>query len=101
MFNASQVAVKLLGDSLGANLMLTGFAWQRGLIPIREDAILEAIELNGVAIDWNKEAFAWGRRLAHQPELIDEFLRPDDTVQPLIFTPTLRPTGCEIQQGTD
>ena len=33
MFNASQVAVKLLGDSLGANLMLTGFAWQRGLIP--------------------------------------------------------------------
>ena len=88
MFNASQVAVKLLGDSLGANLMLTGFAWQRGLIPIKQEAILQAIELNGVAIDWNKEAFAWGRRLAHQPELIDEFLRPDDTVQPLIFTPT-------------
>jgi indolepyruvate ferredoxin oxidoreductase len=88
MFNASQVAVKLLGDSLGANLMLTGFAWQRGLIPIREEAILEAIELNGVAIDWNKEAFAWGRRLAFQPELIDEILRPVETVQPLIFTPT-------------
>jgi indolepyruvate ferredoxin oxidoreductase len=88
MFNASEVAVKLLGDSLGANLMLTGFAWQRGLIPIREEAILEAIELNGVAIDWNKEAFAWGRRLAHQPELIDQFLKPDETVQPLIFTPT-------------
>ena len=88
MFNASQVAVKLLGDSLGANLMLTGFAWQRGLIPIPEAAILEAIELNGVAIDWNKEAFAWGRRLAHEPALIDQFLKPDDTVQPLIFTPT-------------
>ena len=26
-------------------------------------AILQAIGLNGVAIDWNKEAFAWGRRL--------------------------------------
>jgi indolepyruvate ferredoxin oxidoreductase len=88
MFNASEVAVKLLGDSLGANLMLTGFAWQRGLIPIREEAILEAIELNGVAIDWNKEAFAWGRRLAHQPELIEQFLMREDKVQPLIFTPT-------------
>jgi indolepyruvate ferredoxin oxidoreductase len=87
-FNASQVAVKLLGDSLGANLMLTGFAWQRGMIPIKEDAILQAIELNGVAIDWNKEAFAWGRRLAHQPELIKEFLQQDETVKPLIFTPT-------------
>ncbi len=87
-FNASRVAVKLLGDSLGANLMLTGFAWQRGMIPIKEESLLEAIELNGVAIDWNKEAFAWGRRLAHQPELIDKFLGQDDTVQPLIFTPT-------------
>ena len=88
MFNASQVAVKLLGDSLGANLMLTGFAWQRGLIPISESAILDAIELNGVAIDWNKEAFIWGRRLAHEPALIEKILNPVDIVQPLIFTPT-------------
>jgi indolepyruvate ferredoxin oxidoreductase len=87
-FNASKVAIKLLGDSLGANLMLTGFAWQRGMIPINEESLLQAIELNGVAVDWNKEAFAWGRRLAHQPELIGKFLQQDDTVQPLIFTPT-------------
>ncbi len=87
-FNASQIAIKLLGDSLGSNLMMTGFAWQRGLIPIREEAILQAIELNGVAVDWNKEAFAWGRRLAHQPELIQKFLQMDETVKPLIFAPT-------------
>ena len=87
-FNASRVAVKLLGDSLGANLMLTGFAWQRGMIPVQEASILQAIDLNGVAVQWNKEAFAWGRRLAHQPELIDRLLRPVDTVQPLVFTPT-------------
>jgi indolepyruvate ferredoxin oxidoreductase len=87
-FNASKVAIKLLGDSLGANLMLTGFAWQRGMIPINEESLLQAIELNGVAIDWNKEAFAWGRRLAHQPELIKQFLQQNDTVRPLLFTPT-------------
>jgi indolepyruvate ferredoxin oxidoreductase len=87
-FDASKVAVRLLGDSLGANLMLTGFAWQRGLVPISEDSILRAIKLNGVAVEWNQQAFAWGRRLAHQPELIDRFLGRDDTVQPLVFTPT-------------
>ncbi len=87
-FNASKLAVKLLGDSLGANLMLMGFAWQRGMIPVQESSLLQAIELNGVAIDWNKTAFAWGRRLAHQPELIDKFLGLDQTVQPLVFVPT-------------
>ena len=87
MFNASQIAIKLLGDTLGANLLLTGFAWQSGLIPIKEAPILEAIELNGVAVDWNKEAFAWGRRLAHQPELIEQIMNPDNTTKPLLFTP--------------
>ena len=88
MFNASAAAVKLLGDSLGANLMLAGFAWQRGLIPISESAILQAIELNGVAVDWNREAFAWGRRLAHEPGLIEEILNPVETITPLIFKPS-------------
>ncbi|MFK7731798.1 MAG: indolepyruvate ferredoxin oxidoreductase family protein [Pseudomonadales bacterium] len=87
-FDASALAIKLLGDTLGANLMLTGFAWQRGMIPVSEAALLQAIELNGVAVDWNKEAFAWGRRIAHQPELIAKFLQPDAAVQPLIFKPT-------------
>jgi len=88
LFNASKLAVKLLGDSLGANLMLTGFAWQRGMIPISSEALLQAIELNGVAVDWNKEAFCWGRRLAHEPELIKRFLVGDDMVQPLVFKPS-------------
>ncbi|MFK7733274.1 MAG: indolepyruvate ferredoxin oxidoreductase family protein [Pseudomonadales bacterium] len=87
-FDASALAIKLLGDSLGANLMLAGFAWQRGMIPVSENALLQAIELNGVAVDWNKEAFAWGRRIAHQPELIVEFLRPNTAVQALVFKPT-------------
>jgi len=87
MFSASQISVKLLGDTLGANLLLTGFAWQSGLIPIKEAHIFEAIELNGVAVEWNKEAFAWGRRLAHQPELIEQMMAPDNRTKPLFFTP--------------
>ena len=62
--NASKLATKLLGDSIGSNLFLVGYAWQQGLIPISETAIFKAIELNGVKVDWNKEAFVWGRRAA-------------------------------------
>jgi len=63
--DASDLATKLLGDSIGSNLFLVGFAWQQGLIPISKKAINKAIELNGVKVDWNKEAFEWGRRAAN------------------------------------
>ena len=41
--------------------MITGYAWQKGMLPLSRDAILGAIELNGIAVDWNKQAFEWGR----------------------------------------
>ena len=62
----SEVAEAVTGDAIATNLMMLGFAWQRGLIPLAEGAILRAIELNGVAVEANKTAFAWGRRLAAQ-----------------------------------
>ncbi len=80
-FAASELARVLLGDSLGANLLLTGFAWQQGLIPVSASAIREAVALNGIAVDWNLEAFEWGRYLAHNPEVIDDILAP--AAQPL------------------
>ncbi len=43
---------------------MLGFAFQKSLIPLQEASILKAIELNGVAIDANKQAFLWGRRAA-------------------------------------
>jgi len=63
-FNASQLATGLLGDAIGANLMMTGFAYQRGWLPVSAAAILKAIEVNGVAVALNKDAFLWGRRAA-------------------------------------
>ncbi|MBV7256900.1 indolepyruvate ferredoxin oxidoreductase family protein [Pacificimonas sp. WHA3] len=59
------IATALLGDAIGTNMLLTGYAWQQGLIPLSHDSIAAAIELNGVAIDFNKRAFALGRLLAH------------------------------------
>ncbi len=65
--DANKAAEKLLGDSVFANVLLLGFAWQQGLVPVSEAALLRAIELNGVATDKNKQAFRWGRILFQDP----------------------------------
>ena len=60
-FDATAIAEALLGDAIGANLFMLGYAWQRGFIPLARDSLLQAIALNGTAVDANRAAFAWGR----------------------------------------
>jgi indolepyruvate ferredoxin oxidoreductase len=62
--DATELATALLGDSIATNLFMVGYAWQKGLIPVGEAAILQAIELNGAAVESNRKAFEWGRRAA-------------------------------------
>ena len=64
-FDADDLSTQLLGDSIYANPMILGYAWQRGKVPVSRAALLRAIELNGVQVDNNKAAFEWGRRAAH------------------------------------
>jgi indolepyruvate ferredoxin oxidoreductase len=68
--NANALAERLLGDAVYANIIMLGFAWQRGLVPVSLGALLRAIELNGVAVARNKQAFAWGRIAAADPALL-------------------------------
>ncbi|MBL8289812.1 MAG: indolepyruvate ferredoxin oxidoreductase family protein [Rubrivivax sp.] len=63
-FDASALAAALAGHSIAANMLLLGFAWQRGWVPVSRAAIARAIELNAVAVEDNSRAFAWGRRAA-------------------------------------
>ena len=63
-FDALRLSRELLGDSLGANMMLLGAVWQMGKVPLSLEAIHRAIELNGVAVTMNKAAFHWGRQAA-------------------------------------
>ncbi len=63
--DGQRLAKALLGDAIAANMFMLGAAWQKGLVPVRREAIERAIELNGVAIEANKQAFEWGRRAAH------------------------------------
>ena len=72
---------RLFGNAQAMNTLLLGLAWQRGLVPVGEAAILRAIELNGAAVTLNQRAFLWGRILAEQPELADEILRPTRVIR--------------------
>ncbi len=65
--DATRLATGLMGDSIATNLFMVGFAYQRGLLPISEAALVRAIELNGTAIESNKQSFIWGRRAAIDP----------------------------------
>ena len=69
-----RLAERLFGNAQAMNTLLLGLAWQRGLIPVGEAAILRSIELNGAAVKTNLRAFLWGRILAEKPELIEPCL---------------------------
>ena len=62
--DAQALAAKFLGDTIGANILMLGFAWQLGLVPVSHAALMRAIELNNVAVPMNKLAFAVGRLAA-------------------------------------
>lgn len=64
---ATRLAEERLGDAVGANLLLLGHAWQRGLVPLAARSIEAAIRLNGVQTEMNLAAFALGRSLAFAP----------------------------------
>lgn len=82
--NATRIARNLLGNSIGGNLFLLGFAWQRGLIPVSSEAINRAIELNDVAVEFNLQAFLWGRRAAVNLEAVENLAGNEPGVGPVL-----------------
>ena len=80
-FDADAMANKLMGDTLYVNPITLGYAWQRGWIPLGLDSLMRAMELNGVAVDNNKAAFAWGRRAAHDIESVNKLLNPGQVIE--------------------
>jgi indolepyruvate ferredoxin oxidoreductase len=59
---AGELSEGLLGDPIATNLFLVGYAYQKGLLPVSAKAIHRALELNGVRVEFNQQAFNWGRR---------------------------------------
>ena len=74
--DANRLAEKLMGDTVYANVIMLGFAWQNGLVPVGEAALSQAIELNGVAVEANHRAFLLGRIAAVDPQAFEPLLAP-------------------------
>ncbi|WP_304619031.1 indolepyruvate ferredoxin oxidoreductase family protein [Paracoccus sediminilitoris] len=60
-FDANDLALRMLGDSIYSNMLVLGACWQRGLIPLHLDTIMQAIRLNGAKVEENQRAFQIGR----------------------------------------
>src|SRR5205085_8678405 len=65
-----------LGDAIATNLFMLGYAYQKGLVPVSAAAIDRAIELNAVAVAFNRAAFRWGRRAALDRALVEQRATP-------------------------
>jgi len=72
--DATTIALKLLGNTIGANFFLVGYALQAGGLPVSLAAVERALELNGQAVEFNRRALALGRLAAHDPAAIDREL---------------------------
>ena len=79
--DAAATATALLGDAMATNLFLLGLAYQRGLVPVGAAAIERAIELNGVAVQMNRKAFAWGRAAAVDPNRVQDAVAPRQVIR--------------------
>jgi indolepyruvate ferredoxin oxidoreductase len=73
------LATTLFGDGIAANLIALGAAYQRGAVPLEAASIERAIELNGVAVERNRAAFAAGRLAVHDPERLPAASRAAET----------------------
>ena len=77
-YDFTKPAEALLGDSIATNIMMMGYAYQKGLLPLSAQAIEQAIEVNGVAIKMNKQAFQLGRLAAADPARLASMMKGQD-----------------------
>ena len=82
--DATGLATALMGDAIASNFFLLGYAWQLGLVPLRSEALEQAIRLNAVAVELNLKAFTWGRRYAEYPDQV----RTAAGVREIDYTPS-------------
>jgi indolepyruvate ferredoxin oxidoreductase len=101
VLDATRLATRLLGDAIATNLFLLGYAYQKGLVPVSAAALERAIELNGVAVEMNVQAFAWGRRAAHDRARVEAAARGEQaprSAEPLDSAEAPEPLEALVEQ---
>jgi len=74
--NATKLATEILGRSIGGNMVMIGYCYQIGALPLSAEAIEKAIELNGEEVAMNLAAFRYGRRAAADPAAVEALMKP-------------------------
>jgi indolepyruvate ferredoxin oxidoreductase len=77
---ATELATGLMGDAIATNMFMLGYAYQKSWVPVSGEALERAIELNGVAVDFNKKSFLWGRRAAVDLARVERIARPAEVI---------------------
>jgi len=90
----------IFGSTAPANLLLVGAAYQLGVLPFPASAIEEAIELNGVAVAANQEAFRWGRVAVADPAGFAAVVTPTVVRSPKVFDLGTSPLAGETRRLT-
>ena len=73
---AEGLAMHYFGDGVFTNMIMAGYAWQMGQVPVSLDALVAAIKLNGVRVEDNILAFNIGRMAAARPDRLDILSAP-------------------------
>ncbi len=77
---AGRLATALMGDAIATNMLMLGYAFQKGWVPLVEASLVRAIELNGVAVEFNRKAFMWGRRAAVDLARVERVATPAEII---------------------
>jgi indolepyruvate ferredoxin oxidoreductase len=77
---ATQIATGLMGDAIATNMFMLGYAYQKGWLPVSGASLERAIEANGVAVEFNKKSFVWGRRAALDLERVRRIAMPAEVI---------------------
>jgi indolepyruvate ferredoxin oxidoreductase len=86
--HGTRLATELTGDSIATNVLMLGYAVQKGLVPLSVASIEEAIRLNGTQVESNLRTFALGRLAAHAPQTFEPE-PPADKIAPLATLQTV------------
>ena len=81
--DAESLALGYLNDAIYTNMIMVGYAWQKGHIPVSLRGLYRAIKLNGVKIAENMKAFDVGRLAAADPERLEKTSDPRGDVKPM------------------
>ena len=80
--DANRLAEGLFGSHMAVNIFMMGVAYQGGLIPVSLQSLEQAIELNGVDIERNQQAFGWGRKYYEDAAWVESFVSSGQETQP-------------------